>query len=60
MFLDIDLLDPYPNLAQFISIFQKLDGVREYLGNRPELMDVGTEPKLVIDDIARPTGVVDN
>ena len=60
MFLDIDLLDPYPNLAQFISIFQKLDGVREYLGNRPELMDVGTEPKLVIDDIARSTGVVDN
>jgi glutathione S-transferase len=60
MLLDIDLLDPYPNIAQFISTFEKLDGVREYLGNRPELIDVGTEPKLVIDGIARSTGTVDN
>ena len=60
MFLDPDLLDPYPNLSEFISTLENLDGVREYLGNRPGLMDVGVEPKLLIDGIARPTGTVDN
>ena len=60
MFLDPDLLDPYPNLSEFTSIFEKLDGVREYLDARAELVDVGVEPKLLIDGLARPTGTVDN
>jgi len=31
--------------------------VSEYMKNRPELVNVGVEPKLVIDGIAHPTGV---
>jgi|TARA_B100001079_G_scaffold96134_1_gene82501 hypothetical protein len=36
---------------------ESLPGVSEYLASRPELIDVGTEPKLVISGIAEPTGV---
>ncbi len=35
------LLDSYPRPARFISTFEDLDGVREYLAARAELVDVG-------------------
>jgi glutathione S-transferase len=56
--LDDYLLDPYPFLSEFISNIERLDGVKEYLENRPELIGVGSEPKLVIDGVARSTGTV--
>ena len=31
--------------------------VKSYLENRPELIDVSVEPKLVIDGVPHPTGV---
>jgi hypothetical protein len=35
---------------------ENLSGVKEYLASRPEIIDVGTAPKLIIDGIAQPTG----
>ena len=37
---------------------ERLDGVKEYLDSRPELIGVGSEPQLVIDGVARSTGIV--
>lgn len=58
LFLDEGLLGAYPRLREFMSTLEGLTGVREYLANRPELVGVGTQPQLVIDGVARPTGVV--
>jgi len=56
--LDDNLLDPYPFLSEFLSNFERLDGVKEYLDSRPELIGVGSEPQLVIDGVAKSTGIV--
>ena len=58
LFLNEGLLEAYPRLREFMSTLEGLAGVREYLANRPELVGVGTQPQLVIDGVARPTGVV--
>jgi hypothetical protein len=42
---------------EFVDDMASIDEVSEYMKNRPELVDVGVEPKLVIDGIAHPTGV---
>jgi len=34
-----------------------IDSVKSYLENRPELIDVSIEPKLVINGVPHPTGV---
>jgi len=59
LFLDENLLAPYPHLSEFMSTIEDLAGVSEYLANRPELIGVGTKPRLVIGGIPKPTGVVD-
>ena len=56
--LDDNLLDPYPFLSEFLSNFERLDGVKEYLDSRPELIGLGSEPQLVIDGVAKSTGIV--
>ena len=58
LFLDEGLLGAYPRLREFMFTLEGLAGVREYLANRPELIGVGTQPQLVIDGVARPTGVI--
>ena len=58
LFLDENLLAPYPRLSEFMSTIEGLAGVSEYLANRPELIGVGTKPQLVIGGIPKPTGVV--
>ena len=58
LFLDEDLLSPFPNLDAFMAAVEGLSGVSEYLSSRPDLIGVGTQPQLVIDGVARPTGVV--
>jgi len=40
-----------------MAAVESLPGVSEYLASRPELIDVGTGPKLVINGVAEPTGV---
>ena len=57
-FLDPEILNSFPRLVQFINDIESIQTVSSYLENRPELIDVGVEPKLIIDGRAQPTGVV--
>ena len=40
-----------------IEDIESIESVKSYLNSRPKLIDVGVEPKLVIDGVAHPTGV---
>jgi len=55
--LDPEILEKFPRLIKFVKDIEDIDAVSKYLKNRPELVDVGTEPKLVINGTERPTGV---
>jgi hypothetical protein len=55
--LKADILDPHASVLHFMTAVERLPGISEYLASRPELIDVGTEPKLVINGVAESTGV---
>jgi len=58
--LQQDILNGYPPVLDFMEAVENLSGVKEYLASRPEIIDVGIAPKLVIDGIAKPTGTKPN
>ena len=55
--LDPEILKKFPHLTKFVKDIEDIDTVSKYLKNRPELVGVGTEPKLVINGTEHPTGV---
>ena len=55
--LDKSLLANFPKLEKFIDEISAIDKVSNYLNNRPDLIDVGIEPKLVINGKPHPTGI---
>ena len=55
--LDPEFIKNFPRLEKFIEDIESIETVKSYLNLRPELIDVGVEPKLVIDGVAHPTGV---
>jgi len=55
--LDPSIIKKFPRLEKFLEDIMSIDSVKSYLENRPELIDVSVEPKLVIDGIPHPTGV---
>lgn len=55
--LDPEILKKFPRLIKFVKDIEDIDTVSNYLKNRPELVGVGTEPKLVINGTEHPTGV---
>ena len=55
--LDPKLINKFPRLVKFIEDIESIETVKSYLNSRPQLIDVGVEPKLVIDGVAHPTGV---
>ena len=55
--LDPKLINKFPRLEKFIEDVEIIETVKSYLNSRPKLIDVGVEPKLVIDGVAHPTGV---
>ena len=55
--LDPELIKKFPRLVKFIEDIESIETVKSYLNSRPELIDVGVEPKLVIDGVAPATGV---
>ena len=58
--LDPKLINKFPRLEKFIEDIESIETVKSYLNSRAELIDVGVEPKLVIDGVAHPTGVNKN
>ena len=55
--LDPEILEKFPRLIKFVKDIEDIDIVSKYLKNRPKLVGVGIEPKLVINGTAHPTGV---
>ena len=55
--LDPDLLPNFPRLLQFIADIESIAAILEYLQTRPELVNVGVEPNLIINGTAHPTGL---
>jgi len=55
--LDPDLLSNFPRLLQFIADVEGITAISEYLQTRPELVNVGVEPNLIINGTAHPTGL---
>ena len=55
--LDITIIKKFPRLEKFLEDIMLIDSVKSYLENRPELIDVSIEPKLVINGVPHPTGV---
>ena len=56
LILDQNILDNYTNLKNFMSDFEKIKGISEYLNSRPKLIDIGTWPKVIIDGIEYTSG----
>ena len=55
--LDPEILNNFPRLIKFVNDIEAIDSVSKYLKNRPKLVGVGIEPKLIINAIEHPTGV---
>jgi glutathione S-transferase len=55
--LDPDILSDFPRLSQFIEDVASIKALAEYMQTRPELVDVGAGPKLIINGVAHPTGL---
>ena len=55
--LDETLIANFPRLEKFLYDISEIDPVANYLNNRPELIDVSIEPKLIINGTPHPTGV---
>ena len=54
--LDPEVLNGYSRVISFMEAFEKLPRVDDYLKKRPEIIDVGTSPKLIINGIKYETG----
>ena len=55
--LDPEILNKFPRLIKFVNDIEAIDSVSKYLKNRPKLVSVGIEPKLIINGTEHPTGV---
>ena len=55
--LDPDLLSNFPRLLQFLADVEGITAISEYLQARPELVNVGVKPNLIINGTAHPTGL---
>ena len=55
--LDPTIIKKFPRLDKFLDDVMLINSVKSYLDNRPKLIDVSIEPKLMIDGVAHPTGV---
>ena len=56
LLLDDKILDNFPKLKKFMSDFEKIQGILDYLKSRPKLIGIGTWPKVVIDGIEYTSG----
>ena len=55
--LDPEILNNFPRLIKFVNDIEAIGSVSKYLKNRPKLVGVGIEPKLIINGTEHPTAV---
>ena len=56
--LDGKIIKEFPRLEKFLDDIASFSSIESYLSERPELIDVSIEPKLVINGKVHPTGTV--
>jgi glutathione S-transferase len=56
--LDARLLAKLPRLSAFMEAMRDVKGMQDYLQGRPELIEVGVKPQLVIGGKAVATGMM--
>ncbi|PPR78404.1 MAG: hypothetical protein CFH01_01010 [Alphaproteobacteria bacterium MarineAlpha2_Bin1] len=56
-FLDGSLVKKFPRIEKFLNAIEEIDTINNYLINRPKLIDVSIDPKLVIEGVPEPTGI---
>ena len=54
---DPEILEKFTRLIKIVKDIENMDIFSKYLKNRPGLVGVGTEPRLVINGTEHPTGV---
>ena len=54
--LDNEILNEFPKITNFMGEFEKLNNIAEYLKNRPELIEIGQSPKMIINGEKLKTG----
>ena len=54
--IDIILITHFPRLEKFLVYISSIYIISKYLDNRPELIDLSVEPKLVLNSVDHPTG----
>ena len=54
--LDENILNEYPKITKFMEEFEKLNNIKSYLQNRPQLIDIGVSPKMIINGEEFKTG----
>ena len=54
--LDNEILSEFPKITNFMDEFEKLNNIAEYLKNRPELIEIGKSPKMIINGEKLKTG----
>ena len=54
--LDDELIKNFPRLEKFLDDISSIDNISKYLTDRPDLIDVGVEPKLIINGKQHLTG----
>ena len=56
LLLDKNIFNDFPCIKNHMEAFIKLNGIKKYLNNRPEIINVGKNPKMKINDMEIPTG----
>ena len=58
--LDNNIIEDYPLIKNFMNAFENLNGIKNYLLERPKLVDIGIAPKFIINNKEFPTGLNPN
>ena len=56
LLIDENILNNYPKLNKFMSDFASQNGIKKYLDSRPQLVGIGIQPKVIIDEKQYATG----
>ncbi|MDB2434978.1 glutathione S-transferase [Alphaproteobacteria bacterium] len=56
LLIDENILNNYPKLNKFMIDFASQNGIKKYLDSRPQLVGIGIQPKVIIDEKQYATG----
>ena len=57
LLLDKKILNNYPRIKNHMDALINLNGIKKYLNKRPQIINIGINPKMKINGIETRTGV---